>query len=168
MNRTINATVILAAFLVASAFARSVRTRVSGEIAALSVALESYKTDHGHYPTDAGTTQKLNPRVAFDPALYIPASHFLYRELSGDADGDPSTTSPNDKKRYFEFSPRMLRSFGSSRTTYIADPWGNSYGYSTSKLAYSNDTAGYNVGFNLWSTGGGTTQEDRTKWWTNW
>ena len=54
MNRTIIATVILAAFLVASAFARSVHNRVTSEIRALSVALESYKTDHGHIPPMPG------------------------------------------------------------------------------------------------------------------
>jgi hypothetical protein len=148
---------------------RSTSTRVSTEIAALSVALEIYKADHGHYPHDPATTQTLKPRTTFDPVLYIPASRFLYRELSGDLDGDPSTKSPTDRKKYFEFPPAMLRTFGSSRNTYVADPWGNSYGYSTFKAAHPNDfRGGYNAAFDLWSTGGGTTQEAQTKWTRNW
>lgn len=153
--------------LLAKALARSSVNRVSGEIHALSAALESYKADHGRYPTNA-VTQALSPRLSFDSISYIPASCFLYRELSGDADGDPSTRSPEDKRCYFGFRPEMLRFLSSPQNTFIADPWGNSYGYSTHQATARASTAGYNLTFDLWSTGGKEIQKDQSKWWTNW
>jgi hypothetical protein len=55
---------------------------------------------------------------------------------------------------------------------YIQDPFGYSYGYSTT---FQHDldqglqpTHGYNPTFDLWSTAGGTTTSDIPKWIKNW
>lgn len=147
---------------------RCIRTRVDREIQLMELALEEYKAENGRYPADAAT-QSFGPRTALDPESYILASRTLYRALSGDADGDPATSSPEDRKRYFEFKPSMLRSAGSGRITYIVDPWGNSYGYSTHEATFRDSSAGYNTGcFDLWSTRGGKTRKDRTSWAINW
>jgi hypothetical protein len=155
--------------LIVAAFGRSSRSRVDGELMGLSVALEEYKADHGHYPTDPLTTEKLKTNSTFDPGLYIPASRYLYRELSGDSDGDPATKSEKDRKVYFPFRPDMLKFLGSRRNTYISDPWGNSWGYSTLKSRHPQSSEGNNdQAFDLWSTGGGQTKKDRHKWTVNW
>jgi len=132
---------------------KSKRSRAEAEIAALSTALENYKADNGIYATDTanGTTNTLDSRTMFNPASvqYAAASLFLYKELSGDAAGSRVPTG----KSYFSFKPNML--FPKDQTqavTAIADPFGYSYGYSTTNQATS--TKGYNPTFDLWSTAG--------------
>ena len=52
--------------------------------------------------------------------------------------------------------------------TYIRDPFGNPYGYSTMKAA--GGAAGYNPTFDLWSTAGtsGISESDQAQWIKNW
>jgi hypothetical protein len=66
------------------------------------------------------------------------------------------------------FKPNMLLPAPPSTAivTAIADPFGNSYGYST-KMA-STGNGGYNPTFDLWSTAAGTTSNDVPKWIKNW
>lgn len=133
------------------------RDRASAEPAALSAALESYKYDHGKYPSEA-SSDRLRPDRDFSPSIYVDSSAFLYSMLSGGKDG----------KVYFEFSKNMLKT-NSVGQIYIVDPHGNSYGYSTANLknlSFSNTSGlGY---FDLWSTGGGKTAKDRSHWVKNW
>ena len=129
---------------------RSPAERTANEIAALSVALESYKADNGDYPSNAETT-RLRADTHFSPKDYITASKVLYRSLAG----------TNDGKVYFEFSTNMVKR-DSRGETYIVDPNGCSYGYST---------AGAKNGpnfFDLWSTGSGTTVSATNRWIVNW
>jgi type II secretory pathway pseudopilin PulG len=142
------------------------RSRAEVEIAAMSAALESYKADNGIYPRDA-TTDNLDARTSGDPATYRPASLYLYTQLSGtnlDRSSIPGT------KSYFIFPPNMLIPRDqSSSVTAIADPFGNSYGYSTAYQA--NQTTGYNPTFDLWSTGAAISNAnppDQSKWIKNW
>jgi type II secretory pathway pseudopilin PulG len=132
---------------------RSKRSRAEAEIAALTVALENYKADNGSYPIDAtnGTTNALDARTMVNPAAvqYTAASIFLYKELSGDPIGNRAQTG----KSYFLFKPTMLLPKDQAQAvTAIADPFGNSYGYSTANQA--NPSKGYNPTFDLWSTAG--------------
>ena len=56
--------VILAGLILSTASyvqKKGARSRAEAEIAAMSAALESYKADNGIYPTDATTTETLDP-----------------------------------------------------------------------------------------------------------
>jgi prepilin-type N-terminal cleavage/methylation domain-containing protein len=156
---------------------KGARARAETEIAAMSAACESYKADNGVYPRDptANTaTDALNARTMIDPAttnaaLYRAASLVLYRALSGDRNLDRAVTVVDENynidgnplsppltqlpQAYFAFKPNMLSPSGGSGTvTAIADPFGNTYGYSTANQ-YDPNT-GYNPTFDLWSTAG--------------
>lgn len=141
--------------------------RTIAEIHALSAALESYKSDHGSYPSDPFSTELLKPNGTFDPASYIKESQFLYRALSGDeGQGADGKDSP-ERKIYFEFKRQMLRT-GEAGGIYIVDSWGNSYGYSTFKSVHPGSPDGNNREYDLWSTGGGKREKDKSKWTRNW
>jgi len=156
---------------------KGARARAETEIAAMSAACESYKADNGVYPRDptANTaTDALNARTMIDPAttnaaLYRAASLVLYRALSGDRNLDRAVAVADENynidgtplsppltqlpQAYFAFKPNMLSPSGGSGTvTAIADPIGNTYGYSTANQ-YDPNT-GYNPTFDLWSTAG--------------
>ena len=172
---------------------KGARSRVEAEIAAISAALENYKADNGIYPrgnasssdtTKPYDTDKLystgSPTPHDNPAAatYTNASQVLYRLLSGDIDNNPSNGI--EANGYMQFKPSMLKPSPPGSNTYIADSFGNSYGYST---AYQADldantnppTHAYNPTFDLWSTAGGTAKsasqtEDqyRQTWIKNW
>lgn len=151
---------------------KSKRSRAEAEIAALTTALENYRADNGSYPIDAanGTTSTLDARTMVSPtaAQYAAASVFLYKELSGDPIGNRAPTG----KSYFPFKPTMLLPKDQAAAVIaIADPFGNSYGYSTANQA--NSSKGYNPTFDLWSTAGtgaGTTSppSPQDQWIKNW
>jgi prepilin-type N-terminal cleavage/methylation domain-containing protein len=147
---------------------KAARSRAETEIAAMSAALESYKTDNGVYPRDNTTNQytdTLNAQQNFDATqpIYQHASFYLYTQLSGDSSGNRSPTG----KSYMQFKPNMLLPSGGSGTVIaISDSFGNSYGYSTANQA--DPTKGYNPTFDLWSTAGGTQAGDVPRWIKNW
>jgi hypothetical protein len=156
----------------------------------MSAAIESYKADTGVYPrgpataTTIGTvtipanvTDSLNASTNGDPTsttnpTYGEASLYLYTLLSGDSNG---TRTPVGKS-YMAFKPNMLLpAGGTGPVTAIADPFGNSYGYSTAQAANPGGAAGYNPTFDLWSTAGLTTNPPGTppdtitpQWIKNW
>jgi general secretion pathway protein G len=149
---------------------KAARSRAEAEIAAMSAACESYKADNGTYPTDPNKTEQVDPTSSPVPPL---ATQFLYEELSGNS----STTmqpSPN-KKSYLNFKPQML--YGNkdlnnnlTNVSYIRDPFGNPYGYSTAKAANPSGSMGFNPTFDLWSTAGTATNSsaDQAQWIKNW
>jgi type II secretory pathway pseudopilin PulG len=128
--------------------------RAETEIAALSAACENYKADNGVYPSNSDT-QTLDPTNEFDPTTappndYTRASLWLYKQLSGDLTGNRQPSG----KSYIAFKPNMLLPAPPSTATVtaIADPFGNSYGYSTKMAATG--SGGFNPTFDLWSTAG--------------
>ena len=156
---------------------KAARARAESEIAAMSAACENYKADNGIYPRDptANTsTDALNARTMLDPgttnaALYRAASLVLYRALSGDRNLDRAVTAADENynidgttlsppmtqlpRSYFAFKPNMLSPAGGNGTvTATADPFTNTYGYSTANQYDAN--TGYNPTFDLWSTAG--------------
>ena len=143
------------------------RSRAEAEIAAMSAALENYKADNGAYPSN-NDTKALNPTDA--SADYKPASSYLYMSLSGDDDADPTTAVPGDAKNYFGTSlkPNMLGPSPPGPSTYLRDPFDNSYGYSTAKAQDPTATIGFNPAFDLWSVADGAKGADQTKWIKNW
>ncbi|MDQ2867138.1 MAG: type II secretion system protein GspG [Verrucomicrobiota bacterium] len=148
---------------------KGARSRAEAEIAAMSAALESYKADNGIYPRASQSTDKLNARAvpAPSPSSYASASFYLYTQLSGK--GTNQQPSSSEAKSYLTFKPAMLGHPANDATTvsYIRDPWGNSYGYSTAQAANPGSTAGYNPTFDLWSTTNDTSGT-RAKWIKNW
>ena len=148
---------------------KGARSRTEAEIAAISAALESYKADNGIYPSEPATTEQLQA-TDVNPSDYAPASRFLYKQLSGDDDGDPTTPAPANAKNYLggALKPQMLSPNPPGPNTFIRDPFGNSYGYSTLKAVNPASTNGYNPTFDLWSTGGTTTGTSQSQWIKNW
>jgi type II secretory pathway pseudopilin PulG len=156
---------------------KGARSRAEAEIAGMSAACESYKADNGAYPRDPAATDTLDTRGAINLAAYRNASQFFYGQLAGDQDFDGSPDPQN--KSYMQFKPATLGrrdmaqpASAGNQITYLRDPFGNSYGYST---AYQRDvdqgispTHGYNPTFDLWSTGGVTTGADQSQWIKNW
>src|SRR5438105_4861951 len=136
---------------------KGTRARAETEIAAISAALESYKADNGIYPAN-NATNSLDPTTATNPSSYVSASNYLYIQLSGDSDGNPTTTSSSDTRNYFGGSLKqsMLSPNPPAANTYFHDPFRNrdassstlvpynSYGYSTSKNPIANPT-GYST-----------------------
>ena len=148
-------------------YRRDGRRRDEAEIMALSVALESYKIDSGSYPSDPLSTEQLKPNASFDPASYIKASQFLFLALSGAEGQGTDGRSSTKRKVYMELPSQMLRA-NAAGGTYIVDPWGNSYGYSTFKSVHPDSLDGNNPTFDLWSTAGGKREKDKAKWTQNW
>lgn len=156
------------------------RSRAEAEIAAFSAALENYKADNGVYPRDAASTDLLAANIdpqGGNPASFVNSCRFLYKQLAGDSDGNPATTdATNDTKNYVgaALKPNMLNPKTPGPNTFIQDPFGNSYGYSTAKAADPNN--GYNPTFDLWSTCGetgkkpsdATFQQYQARWVKNW
>jgi len=148
---------------------KSARARAETEIAAIAAACENYKADNAIYPRGpanavpigtvtipANATDNLNARTRGNPTdttdpTYGETSLYLYIVLSGDTTGTRNPTG----KSYMTFKPNMLLPAGGTGTvTAIADPFGNSYGYSTANQADPVTPTGYNPTFDLWSTAG--------------
>ena len=174
---------------------KGARARAETEIAAMSAALESYKADNAIYVRDScSSTDNLRANSSGDPANYQTASLYLYKQLSGDTNAN--FQPPAGARSYFTFKPQMLEGPRDSNgnltgVSYIKDPFGNSYGYSTAYTNYLDELAGnrpcysapnpgatvrgYNPTFDLWSTAGLTTNPPGTppdtitpQWIKNW
>lgn len=152
---------------------KGARSRAETEIAAISAALESYKADNGAYPTSTNT-DALKANTDGDPrtAKYIVAGKDFYIQISGDSDGNPTTPDTGTGKNYMgaALKPNMLTPKTPGPNTYITDPFGNCYGYSTVKAAAPTASDGYNPTFDLWSTAGttGGSASERNQWLKNW
>lgn len=138
---------------------KGARARAEAEIAAMSAALESYKADNGVYPDDP----TIDPATDFNPADYQASSLDLYKKLSGDSDANGQA----DTTAYMTFKDNQLQMTGST-ISYLKDPFGNSYGYSTTKADNPSGSKGYNPTYDLWSSGGSTGGTTQTSWIKNW
>ena len=144
------------------------RSRAEAEIAAISAALENYKADNGVYPSGA-ESNALKPNSMPDPTdpKYLAASLALYKAISGDADNDPTRSA--ESKSYFPFKPNQLSPATQNQAvTFIKDPFGFAYGYSTVKNSAPAGNDGYNPTFDLWSTAGENALANQAQWIKNW
>lgn len=144
---------------------KAARSRAEAEIAAISAALENYKADNGVYPSIAASTDTLDAKaVTPDFTKYQAASLVLYQALSGDTLGNGQATN----KSYMALKANQLG--GTGTNTYVQDPFGNSYGYSTAGQAANGgtQTVGYNPTYDLWSTSGSSNSAGQTGWIKNW
>jgi type II secretory pathway pseudopilin PulG len=138
------------------------RSRAEAEIAALSAALENYRSDNGAYPSDAVTNSCDVGTTSISD--YQAPSLKLYEYLSGDTDHDRTP----ETKTYFPFKPNQLSPVDQTQAvTSIRDPFGNPYGYSTMKASDSTKN-GFNPTFDLWSIADGAPGTDQRKWVKNW
>ena len=125
---------------------KAARSRAEAEIAALSAALENYKSDIGDYPklTNGSSSGTATPGTG---QLYI---------LRG-------ALAPANGKVYFEFNKGMGNSTTYSKETNqpILDPVGEGYGY---MYPGNSSRSGANF-FDLWSRAGTT---NTNQWIKNW
>ena len=189
---------ILASLIVAvNAFAhkKAALVRAEAEIKTMSAACENYKADMGGYPravsanaTKESDTDLLCPVLDGDPLAekYRKSCIVLYKALTGDENADGKTS----EKPYCEFRPDQLKRNSDGEIKFIQDPFGNSYGYSTTgasteelyreRLAINpgarrSPSGGFNPTFDLWSTAGVISKETgaalnpvRKRWIKNW
>lgn len=125
---------------------KAARSRAEAEIAALSAALENYKSDNGDYPklTNGSSSGTATPGTN---QLYI---------LRG-------ALAPTNGKVYFEFNKGMGNSttYSTSTNQPILDPFGEGYGY----IYPGNSTRSGTNFFDLWSRAGTT---NTNQWIKNW
>jgi prepilin-type N-terminal cleavage/methylation domain-containing protein len=169
---------------------KAAMSRAQTEIQGLSVACENFKTDNGAYPHQAlavsgaiqtsGTipSDALDPRTSGNSASngpYVAASLELYEALTGDLTLTGSGSVSGTRNYISDMRQDSLgRAQANSAistanpVTYLSDPFGNCYGYSTANATsvttgtstvsgYPTASAklpGYNPTFDLWSTGG--------------
>jgi len=117
--------------------------RTRSELALMETALEHYKNDNGVYPLSTATRDSGSGNAPGQIA--INNSITLYTALGG------------GPKVYMPFKPVQLGKDPISGSTYIIDPFGNSYNY-----FYQPPPAPLLVnqaGFDLWSCGPGGTNE---------
>jgi type II secretory pathway pseudopilin PulG len=167
---------ILAALILGAgsgAMKKAARSRASGEIQAMSTALEGYKIDNGIYPaTNVATSfgmanSLLLTNIGTDPYFsqekdgtgttgtdYQKTSQVLFLALTGMTNF--SDNPAPGVKSYMSFKANQVGDPNGTVTgaSYVKDPWGYSYGYSIGTAAsYPYNGTGF---FDLWSTGGVT------------
>ena len=150
----------------------------------MSTALESYKTDNGTYPPTSALALLTNtPYSSSDGSasagVYQQSSQIVYMALSGQTNF--LDTPGTGVKSYMSFKANQLGNIttsagtapSASTSTYVKDPWGYSYGYSTGNgtTLFPYNGTGF---FDLWSTGGvlaaklSTTPSLTNAWISNW
>ena len=156
--------------------AQAARSRARTEIQALSTALESYKTDNGIYPSATNfvdTNAYAENDASLIPGCYESSAQILFQALAGRTNFSDSPSA--ECKSYMSFRADQLGNAGvapgtsGAASTYVADPWGYSYGYSTggtNAAQYPFNGTGF---FDLWTTAGGVGQSTNAKAWvSNW
>jgi prepilin-type N-terminal cleavage/methylation domain-containing protein len=163
------------------------RSRASSEIQAMSTAIESYKADNGTYPS-ADTFASTNQYSAVDPSTamgnnYQTSSQILYQALAGKTNfldtpvaGGPKSYMTFRRNQVGNSSTAAGTGAGATTSTYVQDPFGNSYGYYTGDVPVPPATTQQNPPykgtgfFDLWSTGGliGGAQANTAAWLANW
>jgi general secretion pathway protein G len=177
---------ILAALILGAAsgvWQKVARSRAASEIQAMSTALESYKTDNGIYPIASGmltnSAATLYSSSSLDGTMpaYQTNSETLYTALSGQTNFNDIPLSAG--KAYMSFKINQLGNANAPantaqpNSTYVKDPWGYAYCYSTGTTnnapapSYPLNGNGF---FDLWSTGGlvGGKQTNTAAWISNW
>lgn len=155
-------------------------------------------TTSGSTTTDTMDPSSTSANI-YNPINYTAASLFLWQQLSGHLNDTNPTVQPTGTNLGTNYAGDIFKDtmLQGTRTgnrvtgvTCIQDPFGNSYGYGTAGLAaqqvykaalISNGAAtltvaGYNPTFDMWSTGGTTTQtgiagtgnDVKNKWVKNW
>jgi prepilin-type N-terminal cleavage/methylation domain-containing protein len=147
---------------------KGLRSRAAAEVQAMSTALEGYKTDNGIYPPSEGVLLLTNTYATATAASYQTNSSLLFVALAGQPNLVSAPTT--GVKSYMAFKANQVGN-PSTGVSYVKDPWGNSYGYSTGSVAGAATTNyPYNGGgfFDLWSTATQSTTVNTNAWISNW
>jgi len=178
---------------------KAATARAASEISGLSSACEAYKADNGIYPhqplapatTGTAPSDSLNPRTqgytSANTKAYQDASLELYQALTGDSTNTGVVTAgsksyfPNMKQDMMGRTTPTSPVSATNPVTFLSDPFGNSYGYSTMNSTDSQGSTppatvrGYNPTFDLWSTAGtitdptpGSATDTSLQWMKNW
>ena len=142
------------------------RSRASAEIAAMSTALDGYKTDNGIYPPSDGVLLT-NAYNTYDgtSSNYQTNSTLVFIALTGQ--NYLGATPAAGVKSYMNLKANQVGNPGGP-FSYVKDPWGNSYGYSTATNAAGITPYNGNGFFDLWSTGGEKAGGLQAAWLSNW
>lgn len=165
---------------------KAATSRATGEIAAISTGLESYKADMGEYVDTEAT--RISPTADADNTKYKASIAILSAFIGGGQAVAPSETSDstevkagaNHLRRWKVYAEMPGSSWSTDSVTitlpnihkqadsepdsfqakvrYLIDPFGNPYGYSSSQT--NNPT------FDLWSYAGDAKKKE--KWIVNW
>jgi prepilin-type N-terminal cleavage/methylation domain-containing protein len=146
------------------------RKRAAAEIVAMGTALEGYKTDNGIYPPSDGVLMT-NAYATYDGRTqnYWTNSTLVYIALTGQT--NYTATPAAGIKTYMTFKPNQVGDLTGAVTgaSYVKDPWGYSYGYSTATNTSGATPYNGNGFFDLWSTGKALTSNPNTNAWiSNW
>jgi len=161
---------ILAALTLAAASGAmnmAARSRAHSEIQAMSAGLESYKADNGAYPQSDGTlvTNSYSADSSSSLTTYQTNAVVVFTSLFG-TNYFSAQPAPG-MKTYMSFKANQVAQ-PNGPFSYIKDPWGNPYGYSTGNNGvYPYNGSGF---FDLWSTGGltGAKVTQTNTWISNW
>jgi prepilin-type N-terminal cleavage/methylation domain-containing protein len=147
------------------------RSRAKAEIQAMSAAAESYKVDNGIYPQGDGnllTNSYAGTDGSVSGGEYQANSGLLFLYLSGQTNF--ATAPLSGTKVYMAFKINQVGN-PSATTSYVQDPWRNSYGYNASGSGTTNAPYCGSGFFDLWSTGGLVGAKSTTgtaTWLCNW
>jgi prepilin-type N-terminal cleavage/methylation domain-containing protein len=166
---------ILAALILAAGegvLKKAAQARAQSEIEAMKNALTAYKIDNGIYPQSSSITGPPSGTYPLTPSSYLTASETLFQALSGITNFNTDVPQAGVKS-YMTFTKKQIGN--PAGPSYIQDPWGNSYGYSTgdanlpptAQALYPYNGSGF---FDLWSTGGvsSTALNPTNSWIVNW
>jgi prepilin-type N-terminal cleavage/methylation domain-containing protein len=162
---------------------KAARSRATTEIKAMGTALENYKTDNGLFPPATGlTTNSGYSANSLDgnTTAYQTNAETLYTALSGQTNYNDTPLSAGPS--YMSFKVGQLGNATAAagtaqpNSTYVRDPWGYAYGYSTGSVVGTTTNAPFNGWglFDLWSNGGvsaakvSTTSSLTNAWISNW
>ena len=137
---------------------RTLALRARAEITALTLAIEAFKNDTGHYPTSGVfriSTNNWELSTGYSTMTAVTNSWLLYTQLSG-------------SKQYIRFTTNQLATFwlaGGSPITYIVDPFGAPYNYYNP--GFPTNAQMNQATYDLWSYGPdgmNGTVDDITNW----
>jgi prepilin-type N-terminal cleavage/methylation domain-containing protein len=141
------------------------RSRAKTEIAAMSTALERYKSDNGLYPLyDQNGSGLPDPVTDFDSSstTYLNTAKTVFVSLAARTNWTDLPSGPV----YMEFKKNQISSVNNSA---VADPWKRPYGYfyttNTTQTTKGYSGAGF---FDLWSTGDPSNTATTNQWINNW
>lgn len=159
----------------------AMRNRSTAEIQAYATKLEDYKSDNGAYPPTSTIALLTNtPYEASDGsqagAVYQQASQQVYMALSGktnylDSGGSVKTYMSFKTSQVGNAATAANTAYSAGSSSYVKDPWGYSYGYSTG-TGEGGGTTNYpfngQYNFDMWSTAGGLVGPPNTQNTNSW
>ncbi len=109
---------------------KGARSRAEAEIAAMSAALENYKADNGVYPSDRSIRTR-SIRTGSINLTDVTKTASLDCFTSSSPATRTTIGQPDQGKSYLHFQRQSADPANQGSVTFIKDPFGNSYGYST-------------------------------------